>query len=219
MTAPHVDEPVDAALVVIYRRATELGLLGPREAAHVVERSLAYHDHLPTADAVPVRVADLGSGAGVPGLVLAVSAPWIAIDFVEISERRCAFLRWAIHELVRVSDGAGMPMAATNVVHCDAAELGHDRAYREQFDAVVARSFRSPAVTAETASALLRLGSRLIVSGSPDDEERWPAAGLSILGLEPTAVFDHGPLRIRTMTKRRPSALDRPRTVRHISWD
>lgn len=105
MTATGIGPLFDETLARVYRRATDLGLLGPREADHVIERSMAFVDALmrsnerdglesgpPCATLVaPLRVADLGSGAGVPGLVVAVGLPGSSVDFVEISGRRCAF--------------------------------------------------------------------------------------------------------------------------------
>ena len=224
VTVPALSSAEEEVLVRIFHRATELGLLGPREADHVIGRSHAYAAHLPGPGSTPVRVADLGSGAGVPGLVLAVAAPWVAVEFVEISERRCAFLRWAVRELA-VAEGRSeseaidsWPDAPGRVVHADASDLGHDPAFRERFDAVVARSFRSPVVTAETASGLLRFGGHLIVSGTPDDEDRWPVDALMVLGLEITGVDDSGPLRLRTMTKTSSLTADRPRPIRSIDW-
>ena len=221
---PEIGAELEEALARVYRRATDLGLLGPRESDHVVERSRAYADRL-VGLADGALVADLGSGAGVPGLVVAVALPAVAVHFVEISERRCAFLRWAVRELVNAASDSGDAGALVaglsargEVVHADAAEAGHDPARREHYDVVVARSFRSPAVTAETASGLLRVGGRLLVSGTPGDEDRWPTAALTTLGLEVIAVDDDGPLRLREIAKTAPLAPDRPRPVREISW-
>jgi 16S rRNA (guanine527-N7)-methyltransferase len=54
---------------------------------------------------------------------------------------------------------------------------------RRRFAAVVARSFGSPAVTAECAAPLLEVGGRLIVSEPPEPEDRW--SGAATLGLGP----------------------------------
>lgn len=220
MTATGIGPPFDETLARVYRRATDLGLLGPREADHVIERSMAFVDALMRSNerdglesgpprvtlAAPLRVADLGSGAGVPGLVVAVGLPGSSVDFVEISGRRCAFLRWAIRELDESGQRLGAASATLadrcTVMHMDASQAGHDPANRERYDAVVARSFRSPAVTAEVASGLLRVGGSLFVSGTPTDEDRWPAASLAMLGLVVTSVDDAGQLRIRRFSKR-----------------
>ena len=120
---------------------------------------------------------DLGSGGGAPGLVLAVAAPEARLVLLDAGKRRCRFLLEAVSEL-------GLPV----VVAEDRAEsAARDGALREAFDAVVARSFGSPAVTAECAVGFLRPGGRLVVSEPPGggEADRWPAAGLDQLGLGP----------------------------------
>ena len=62
---------------------------------------------------------------------------------------------------------AGNPVAEREVVRALVRTL------ETQYDAVVARSFASPAVTAECAAPLLRLGGRLIVSEPPERGARW----------------------------------------------
>ena len=71
------------------------------------------------------------------------------------------------------------------VVHGRAEDLGRDPGRRGTADVVTARSFGPPAVVAECATPLLRVGGRLLVSEPPDAHERWPADGLAILGLSP----------------------------------
>ena len=79
--------------------------------------------------------------------------------------------------------------ARVHVVTGRAEVLAHDERWRGSQDAVVARSFAPPLVTAEVASALLRLGGRLVVSEPPTpDPTRWPAAALADLGLRAAAV-------------------------------
>ena len=72
---------------------------------------------------------------------------------------------------------------------CRPAELfGRDPAHRGAFDAVVARAFGPPAMVAECAGPLLRLGGQLLVSEPPDDRSsRWSEEGLAGLGLRQDA--------------------------------
>jgi 16S rRNA (guanine527-N7)-methyltransferase len=126
------------------------------------------------------RVLDLGSGGGLPGLVVATARPEVELILLEARQRACRFLREAVVEL-----------GLTGVVVVEArAEEGARRAdLREVFDAVVARSFGPPAVTAECAVGFLRPGGRLLVSEPPGEELgpvascRWPREGLDDLGL------------------------------------
>ncbi len=129
---------------------------------------------------VPRRAVDLGSGGGVPGLVLAAltwpTTAWILLD---ASARRCAVLVAAVTEL-------GLAGRVT-VVHGRAEEYGRDPATRGGADLVVARSFGPPAVTAECGAPLLGVGGTLVASEPPGGEGRWPASGLAALGLEQVA--------------------------------
>lgn len=127
----------------------------------------------------PGRAVDLGSGGGVPGLVLALVWPTTALVLVEGGARRAGFLeqmarRLGVDDRVRV-DGRR------------AEEVGRDPAMRGGADVVVARSFAPPAVTAECAAPLLSVGGRLVVSEPPEAEQagsrRWPGSGLAELGM------------------------------------
>ena len=66
-----------------------------------------------------------------------------------------------------------------------AEEVARDPAHRGGYDLVTARSFGAPAVTAECAAPLLRVGGELLVSEPPEatTSERWPRDGLAELGL------------------------------------
>jgi len=119
---------------------------------------------------------DLGSGGGLPGLVLAHHWPassWVLLDG---NLRRTEWLAGAV---------ATLGMADRVQVRCQRAEeAGRDPSLRSRFDLVTARSFGPPAVTAECAAPLLAVGGVLVVSEPPGgDPDRWPAAGLDQLGL------------------------------------
>jgi 16S rRNA (guanine527-N7)-methyltransferase len=121
------------------------------------------------------RVVDLGSGGGVPGLPVAVAREDLELVLLDSSARRGEFLTSAVDALQlghRVS-----------VVVGRAEELGRGD-LRGTATAVIARSFGAPAVTAECAAPLLRLGGRLIVSEPPDAGNRWPPAGTALVGLQ-----------------------------------
>ena len=127
---------------------------------------------------------DLGSGGGLPGLVLATYRPKLELTLLEARQRACRFLREAL---------ATLELTGVTVVEARAEEAARRPDLRESFDVVVARSFGPPAVTAECAVGFLRTGGRLVVSEPPDDEERdaadrWPQPGLEELGLAPPAA-------------------------------
>jgi 16S rRNA (guanine527-N7)-methyltransferase len=158
-------------LVDVLLRAQRLGLLGPTPVGDHVRHAEGFIAVLPP----PARALDLGSGAGIPGLVLALAWPlshWVLLD---AGARRTAHLRDAVREL-DLTD-------RVEVRRARAEEAGRDPALRGGFDLVVARAFGSPAVTAECASPLLRPGGRLAVSEPPDPGDRWDEAGLAELGM------------------------------------
>ena len=125
---------------------------------------------------------DLGSGGGLPGLVVAIYRPDLDLTLVEARQRACRFLREAV---------ASLDLARVTVVEARAEDAARRPALRETFDAVVARSFGPPAVTAECAVGFLRPGGRLVVSeppgaGAPEPTAaRWPLPGLEELGFSP----------------------------------
>jgi 16S rRNA (guanine527-N7)-methyltransferase len=116
----------------------------------------------------------------VPGLVLAVLRPERSLVLLDAAQRRTGFLREAVDRL---------GLASRVQVVTDRAEVaGRSPDLRSSFDAVVARSFGPPAVTAECAAGFLPVGGVLVVSEPPADEEpegRWPPAGLAELGFGP----------------------------------
>jgi 16S rRNA (guanine527-N7)-methyltransferase len=142
------------------------------------------------------RVLDLGSGGGVPGLVLADDHPTLALVLLDSTARRCRFLREAAADL-DLED-------RVEVVEARAESAARDPDRRGAFDVVVARSFGAPAVTAECAVGFLRLGGCLVVSeppGSgvspetpetPEGSNRWPPEALAELGLSPVVVCGTG---------------------------
>lgn len=120
---------------------------------------------------------DLGSGGGLPGLVVAVELPDQPLVLLDANERRCAFLRDACEEL-------GRPDVI--VVQGRAEEVACTPEHRGAYSLVLARSFGAPAVTAECAVAFLRVGGFLVVSDRFEDAAtRWPAEALDRLGFGP----------------------------------
>jgi 16S rRNA (guanine527-N7)-methyltransferase len=127
-------------------------------AGSTVERAREVHvaDSLSGLDIEPLRsaarIADLGSGAGLPGLVLAASRPEARFDLLESVARKCDFLRKAIDH---------MELANARVICMRAEEWARGQG-REAYDVVTARSVGRLASLAELASPLLRDGGVLV---------------------------------------------------------
>ncbi len=171
---------VEGALVGALERARRLGFLGPGPIEAHLEHTEAFEAAIAT---VAGRLVDLGSGGGVPGLILAVRRPDLDVVLVDAMAKRCAALTEAI---------AAIGLGNVRVLH-GRAELVARGATRGQADAVVARGFGPPAATAECAAPLLRVGGLLVVSEPPERTDRWDAVGLATLGLEEIGIVDTGP--------------------------
>lgn len=196
----------DPRLVEVLEEARRRGFLGPGPVDDHVVHARAYADAGLGEESGPV--ADLGSGGGVPGLVLASLLAGVEWVLVEANRRRCAFLIEAVTTLEL--------SGRVEVVAERAEVVGRDSAHRRRYRAVVARAFGSPAVTAECAAPLLAPGGRLLVSEPPEPVSasgpRWSAAGLDRLGLEQVEVVA-GPPRIAVLRQVRPCPEAYPRRV------
>lgn len=145
-------------------------------------------------------IVDLGTGGGVPGLVLAVVFAERRVVMVERRMRCAAFLDAAVARL-------GLDRAT--VVASEAEIAAGDHA--GVAEVVTARSFGPPAVTAECAAPFLAEGGRLVVSEPPGgNRQRWPAAGVAALGLELTALHP-GPPALAVLTRRHAPTRELPR--------
>lgn len=128
------------------------------------------------------RFLDLGSGGGVPGVILLGLWPAATGVLLDSRPRRCAFLEETIGALGLLDRGS---------VACGRAEeLARDGRFRGRFELVVARGFGRPATTAECAVGFLAAGGRLAVSEPPGapDAGRWPEDELAALGLSRAEV-------------------------------
>jgi len=134
-------------------------------------------------------IADVGSGAGFPGLVLAVVLPGARVDLIESVARKCEFMRRAVAaagiENARVVDQRAESWAASRP-----PDGG-----REAYDAVTARAVGRLSTLAELASPLLREGGVLVAwKGRRDPEEEVEVeAAAGRLAMRPLRVLAVGP--------------------------
>jgi 16S rRNA (guanine527-N7)-methyltransferase len=131
------------------------------------------------------RIADVGSGAGFPGLVLAVALPGAQVDLIESVGRKCDFIRRAI-------EAAGIDNA--RVVDARSEELAEGEG-REAYAAVTARAVGRLSTLAELASPLLEEGGLLVAwKGKRDaEEERQMANAAEALEMRPEEILHVGP--------------------------
>ncbi|MBD7980185.1 MULTISPECIES: 16S rRNA (guanine(527)-N(7))-methyltransferase RsmG [Oerskovia] len=197
--SPEVQQYFGASFPLVSRFAEMLhdqgelrGLIGPREVSRIWERhilnSAAVVQYLPTSG----TIADIGSGAGLPGIVIAAMLPEAQVLLVEPMERRCTWLNEVVEEL-----------ELTNV------EVKRGRA--EEYHG----AFQCQAVTSRAVAALEKLarmslplvergGEMVILKGKNVEQEIEPARkvlrkykteepeilqAFSIEGVEPTTVL------------------------------
>jgi len=173
---------IPASLIEVLSDARRWGFLGPGPVEHHLRHSQGFVDLAAGYD--HDLVIDLGSGGGVPGLILARSWPETTVVLLDASQRRTSFLRAAVERLELSSE-------RVEVVRARAEDVGRWDHRRGSAALVVARAFGPPAATAECAAPLLRVGGRLVVSEPPRGQDegtevsgaRWPQGGLDQLGL------------------------------------
>lgn len=168
MASASIDQ-LSAALT----RAQAEGALGSAPIPDVIEHARAFVRALPE----DVRtVVDLGSGAGIPGLVIALDRPEVAVVLIDRRAKRVDALQRTLAQL-----------GWTNRVRALEAEvesLVADPEWMGGADAVVARGFADPQTTLRLAAPLVRLGGWIIVSEPPADQpSRWDPAWSTQYGL------------------------------------
>jgi 16S rRNA (guanine527-N7)-methyltransferase len=131
------------------------------------------------------RIADIGSGAGFPGLVLAVALPDAQLDLIESVGRKCEFIERAIAE---------SGIANARVINARSEELAEGEG-REAYAAVTARAVGRLSTLAELASPLLAEGGVLVAwKGKRDPDEEAQLANASLeLAVQPEQILHVGP--------------------------
>jgi 16S rRNA (guanine527-N7)-methyltransferase len=161
---PTAEERLAALLGVLEDDATaptSVWAAGAAADAHLADSLVALE-----LDAVrgARRLADLGSGAGFPGLPLAVALPKARVALVESTARKCAFLERAIA-------AAGVPNAEAVHARAEAWPGGS-----EAHDVVTARALAALPVVVEYAAPLLAVGGALVAWRGRRDRDAEAAA-------------------------------------------
>jgi 16S rRNA (guanine527-N7)-methyltransferase len=140
-------------------RAVPAGLIAQADASDLEDRHVL--DSLRGAPLIPhstQEAIDLGSGAGLPGIPLAVALPHVAFTLVDSRRRRVAFLELVVDDL---------RLGNVTVIEGRVEDL------RSAFDVCLARGFAGPRPSWRAAERLLRSGGRLLYwaggSFGPDD--------------------------------------------------
>jgi 16S rRNA (guanine527-N7)-methyltransferase len=158
---------------LLVERAVPLGMVSKDDLDRVVPRHVV--DSLRAAPAIRSlearSVVDLGSGAGLPGIPLAIALRDVQFTLAEVRSKRAAFLELAIERL-------GLSNAR---VHASPAQ----QLPAQGFDAATARAFAPQVEAWSVAHALLRPGGSLVLFAGERDSGR-----IRFEGAQPPTVFD-----------------------------
>ena len=164
-----------------------------------------FFDSLSVLRAIPentATLADIGSGAGFPGLPIKIARPDLKVTLIESVGKKADFLKHII-QILKLND--------TEVVQARVEEIGRDPNLREQFDVVTARAVATLSTLCEYALPLLRVGGVFIAQkgvmhpspleqegtegrSSPIEEINSAQNAIAILG----GKFGYGGIRPRT---------------------
>lgn len=135
----------------------------------IAEMFASMPEERPAPGAQRLRLIDIGSGGGVPGIPLAIVLPEVHVTLLEATGKKAQFLARAV---------ADLGLSNADVVNDRAERVGHDPAHRARYDAAIARAVGHLAVVAELALPLVRpRGLVLAVKGAKADQELAEAAG------------------------------------------
>lgn len=130
------------------------------------------------------RIADVGAGAGFPGLAVAVALPTAQVDLIESVGRKCAFIERAATE-AQIANATVLNTRSEEWAAADGHEL---------YDAVTARAVGRLSTLAELASPLLKPNGVLVAwkgKRDPEEESQLERASES-LAMTPERVLDVG---------------------------
>lgn len=145
------------------RRGEELGLIGPLELPRLWTRHIINSGLVAPLVRPGALVGDIGSGAGLPGLPLALARPDATFVLIEPMERRTEWLR---------SEADALGLRNVEVVRARAEEAP----YVERFDQVTARAVSALRTLIPIVVPLVRPGGELILmKGARVEEERQAA--------------------------------------------
>jgi 16S rRNA (guanine527-N7)-methyltransferase len=184
-----VSHDLDPLLIETLRQAQRFGFFGPGSIEQAADHAEAFVQALEPLDP-GARVVDIGSGGGLPGLVLAAAFQHVSLTLIDRRQKRTDFLERAV---------ARLGYHHVQVVCHDVVEIARsvDAGEQSTFDAVTARGFGPPEVTLRLAVRLVSPGGRIVIS-EPPSGDRWSPVLLASLGLTSTRrgavrVFEHLP--------------------------
>jgi 16S rRNA (guanine527-N7)-methyltransferase len=171
MIGPDTTDP----LLETLRLAQRLGFFGAAPMEDAIAHARAFVSAIgPVSPGT--RIVDIGSGGGLPGLVVAGALPQAEVVLIDRRQKRTDFLERAVRRL---------GLANTTVRCADVERIADGVASGTErgFAVVTARGFGPPERTLRWASRLLAAAGGVIVISEPPDRDRWDAAVVASLGL------------------------------------
>lgn len=167
--------------VLLGERAVPRGLIARSDAGRLRERHvLDCLRALVALEADDTTAYDIGSGAGLPGLVVAIARPDLQVRLVEPRRMRVAFLELALLEL-------GIGNASVVATRIEDVSVPADICF--------ARAFADLSGSWRAARPRLRPGGRLVYFGGADDRRPQPPIGVSEVHVQETPLLESsGPL-------------------------
>jgi rRNA small subunit methyltransferase G len=167
--ADSMDSSLDA-LTLALAEAQRIGALGPLPIPEAIEHAMAYVRAISQDDR---QLIDLGSGGGLPGLVIAFYCT--QLERIVLIDRRAK----RTDLLLRLVGQLGL-RGRVEVITADVFIYGREPGNFGTFDVASARSFGTPLLLGRAAQALLRHGGRLLVSEPPGSTgDRWTETGVA----------------------------------------
>ncbi|HBU75768.1 MAG: hypothetical protein CL447_02150 [Acidimicrobiaceae bacterium] len=158
---------MDELLLSVLQLAKDAGVIGRTDLVEEISRARVFVAGLSTYPS-DIAVLDIGSGGGLPGLVIAHDRPDVHVTLIDRREKRTDLLQRQATRLRQHQPGHPI-----DVMCGDVRALQGKRT----FDVITSRSFGPPEVVVETALPLLTPAGRLLVSEPPhSDGNRWRAA-------------------------------------------
>lgn len=168
-----VDPSQHLGLLRVLGEAQRIGALGTQPVHEIIDHAISFVGVLPASTQSCV---DLGSGAGVPGLVIAIARPHLQMTLVDRRSKRTDSLERAVRVL-------GIQERVT-IVCADIEDFSRGPGVSGSFDAACARGFGPPDYTIWCSAKLVRSGGVVVVSEPPAEEpDRWEEIQLESLGI------------------------------------
>jgi len=168
--------------------ARAAGVIGTASIEALVEHTVCFAQAVCSSfsavfDEFQGCVVDVGTGAGLPGVILAALLPHAEFRLVDASERRLDHARRASRAL-GVAD-------RVEIVHGRGDELAHDVAWRGTHDVAVARLLADPAETIEQLAPLVRPGGVIVIATAESATDRWDALPVTELPTSPVSWLNY----------------------------